>query len=53
MKQYTINDFFAGDVDIRCKNNKQAMAVLKECDKRGVVWDNNKKQLPFFTLCRF
>lgn len=43
MKQYTINDFFAGDVDIRCKNNKQAMAVLKECDKRGVVWDNNKK----------
>lgn len=43
MKQYTINDFFAGDVDIRCKNNKQAMAVLKECDKRGVVWDNNLK----------
>lgn len=43
MKQYTINDFFAGDVDIRCKNNKQAMAVLKECDKRGVVWNNNLK----------
>lgn len=43
MKKYTINDFFAGDVDIRCKNNKQAMAVLKECDKRGVVWDNNLK----------
>lgn len=43
MKKYSINDFFAGKVDIRCKNNKQAMAVLKECDKRGVVWDNNKK----------
>ena len=28
MKKYSINDFFAGKVDIRCKNNKQAMAVL-------------------------
>lgn len=30
-------------MDIRCKNNKQALSLLKECDKRGVVWDNNKK----------
>lgn len=43
MKKYSINDFFAGKVDIRCKNNKQALSLLKECDKRGVVWDNNKK----------
>lgn len=43
MKQYTINDFFAGKVDIRCKNNKQALSLLKECDKRGVVWNNNLK----------
>lgn len=43
MKKYSINDFFAGKVDIRCKNNKQALSVLKECDKRGVVWDNNLK----------
>lgn len=43
MKKYSINDFFAGKVDIRCKNNKQAMSLLKECDKRGVVWDNNLK----------
>lgn len=43
MKKYSINDFFAGNVDIRCKNDKQKMAVLKECDKRGVVWNNDKK----------
>lgn len=43
MGKYTINDFFAGNVDIRCKNKKQKMAVLKECDKHGVVWNNGKK----------
>lgn len=43
MKKYSINDFFAGKVDIRCKNNKQALSLLKECDKRGVVWNNNLK----------
>lgn len=43
MKRYSINDFFAGKVDIRCKNNKQAVSLLKECDKRGVVWNNNLK----------
>lgn len=43
MAKYTINDFFAGKVDIRCKNNKQALSLLKECDKRGVVWHSGKK----------
>ncbi len=43
MKKYSINDFFAGKVDIRCKNNKQKMAVLNECEKRGVVWNSDKK----------
>lgn len=43
MKKYSINDFFAGKVDIRCKNNKQALSLLKECDKRGVVWHSGKK----------
>lgn len=43
MAKYTINDFFAGKVDIRCKSNKQALLLLKECDKRGVVWNNNLK----------
>lgn len=43
MKKYSINDFFAGKVDIRCKNDKQKMAVLNECEKRGVVWNNNLK----------
>lgn len=43
MKKYSINEFFAGKVDIRCKNNKQALSLLKECDKRGVVWNNNLK----------
>lgn len=43
MKKYSINDFFAGEVDIRCKNNKQALSLLEECDKRGVVWHSGKK----------
>lgn len=43
MKKYSINEFLAGNVDIRFKNDKQKMAVLKECDKRGVVWNNNLK----------
>lgn len=43
MKKYSINDFFAGKVDIRCKNDKQKMAVLNECEKRGVVWLNGQK----------
>lgn len=51
MKKYTINDFFAGDVDIRCKNDKQKMAVLKECDKRGVVWNGDEKATDFIPDC--
>ncbi len=43
MKKYSINDFFAGKVDIRCKNDKQTMAVLNECEKRGVVWNSDEK----------
>ena len=43
MKKYSINDFFAGKVDIRCKNDKQKMAVLNECDRRGVAWNNGEK----------
>ena len=43
MKKYTINDFFAEKVDIRCKNDKQKMAVLNECEKRGVVWNDDEK----------
>ncbi len=43
MKKYSINEFFAGKVDIRCKNDKQKMAVLKECDSRGVVWNDDEK----------
>ena len=43
MKKYSINDFFAGKVDIRCKNDKQKMAVLNECDRRGVAWNDDEK----------
>lgn len=53
MKKYSINDFFAGHIDIRCKNDKQKNAVLKECDKRGVVWLNDHKAtslLPFMPV---
>lgn len=53
MKKYTINDFFAGKVDIRCKNNKQAFLLMKECDKRGVVWYSGNQatsSLPFMPV---
>lgn len=53
MKKYSINEFFAGNIDIRCKNDKQKNAVLKECDKRGVVWNTNQKAtslLPFMSV---
>ena len=53
MKKYSINEFFAGHIDIRCKNDKQKNAVLKECDKRGVVWNTNQKAtslLPFMSV---
>lgn len=51
MKKYSINEFFAGNVDIRCKNDKQKMAVLKECDKRGVVWNGDEKATDFIPDC--
>ena len=43
MKKYSINEFFAGEVDIRCKNAEQKMAVLKECERCGVVWNDDEK----------
>ena len=50
MKKYSINDFFAGHIDIRCKNDKKKNAVLKECDKRGVVWNSGKKATSILPL---
>lgn len=51
MKKYSINEFFAGNVDIRCKNAEQKMAVLKECDKREVVWNGDEKATDFIPDC--
>lgn len=51
MKKYSINEFFAGNVDIRCKNTEQKMAVLKECDKREVVWNGDEKATDFIPDC--
>lgn len=51
MKKYSINEFFAGNMDIRCKNAEQKMAVLKECDKRGVVWSGDEKATDFIPDC--
>ena len=43
MKQYSINDFFAGNVDISCRTKEQREIVLKECEKRGVIWNSGEK----------
>ena len=51
MKKYSINEFFAGNMDIRCKNAEQKMAVLKECDKREVVWNGDEKATDFIPDC--
>lgn len=47
MKKYSINEFFAGHIDIRCKNDKQKMVVLKECNKRGIIWNGDEKATDF------
>lgn len=51
MKKYSINEFFAGHIDIRCKNDKQKNAVLKECDKRGIIWNGDGKATDFIPDC--
>lgn len=51
MKKYSINEFFAGNMDIRCKNAEQKMAVLKECDKRGIIWNGDEKATDFIPDC--
>lgn len=51
MKKYSINEFFAGHIDIRCKNDKQKNAVLKECDKHGIIWNGDEKATDFFPDC--
>ena len=43
MAKYTINDFFAGKVDVRCNTCKQKTELLKECERRGVVWNDDEK----------
>lgn len=43
MKKYSINEFFAGNVDISCRTKEQREIVLKECDKRGVIWNSGEK----------
>lgn len=51
MKKYSINEFFAGNMDIRCKNAEQKMAVLKECERRSVVWNGYAKATDFIPDC--
>ena len=43
MKKYSINEFFAGNVDISCRTKEQREIVLKECEKRGVIWNSGEK----------
>lgn len=50
MKKYSINEFFAGNMDIRCKNDEQKLTVLEECEKRGVVWNNGEKVIPEYYI---
>lgn len=36
--KYTIKDFLAGKVSIRCNNADESNAVLKVCEENGVTW---------------
>lgn len=38
MKKYTVKDFLAGKVSIRCGNDEQKKAVMKVCKENGIVW---------------
>lgn len=42
MKKYSIDEFFAGNVDISCRTKEQREIVLKECEKRGVIWNSGE-----------
>lgn len=51
--KYTIKDFLAGKVDVRCKTDEQKKAFLKACAKHGAVWRNGAKAdefMPFFNV---
>lgn len=47
MKKYTINDFLSGRISVRCAHEEHFKTLLKECEKRGIVWQNGAKATNF------
>lgn len=53
---YTIGDFLAGKVSIRCDNEEQQKVILKICKENGIVWccgipiDNHFPYEPVLTI---
>lgn len=35
---YTMDDFLAGKVSIRCDNEEQQKVILKICEENGIIW---------------
>lgn len=38
MKKYTVNDFLAGKVSVKCVTNRQKATLLKACKEHGIFW---------------
>jgi len=55
MKKYTLDDFFAGEVEVYLNTKKQAKELLEACEKRGFLWNSGDKPTklypPFPVLC--
>lgn len=48
--KYTIKDFLAGKVDVRCVNDEQKKAFLKACAKHGLLWHHGDKADAFMPM---
>lgn len=53
MKKYTIKDFLAGKVAVKCVTRSQKESLLKVCKEHGVLWIDGRQAdelFPFFDV---
>ena len=49
--KYTIKDFLAGKVDVRCETDEQKKALLKICKDNGILWYGDTEIDNIFPRC--
>lgn len=50
MKKYTVNDFLAGKVAVKCVTNVQKETLLKACKEHGVLWADGSHADEYFPV---